>query len=235
MRRRVFLTVAMGAAALSAAEIGYSVKWVGEMRKVMMMGQDDGTIALDSLQNLQHLYALGPVEGLNGEITVFDGQSLVATIRDGRPAVQNTFTVKAPMLVYTQVTKWSQVSLPASVRTLSDIAKFARSSAQKAGLDLKAPFPFRITGHAREIGMHVVNRQGRDAKGAAAHEAIEVKIPLQDRDVELLGFWSDKHEGVFTHMGSTIHVHGRTADNQISGHVDAVTLASGSLWLPAAH
>jgi acetolactate decarboxylase len=105
--------------------------------------------------------------------------------------------------------------------------------ARKAGLDMTAPIPFRVTALAQEIQMHIVNRQGRDAKGREAHEAIEVKFPLTHVMVELIGFWSDRHGGVFTHMGSNVHVHGRTTDNKVSGHVDSFRIESGELWLPA--
>ena len=48
----------------------YQVKWVGELHKVMMLGEDAGIISLDTLAGKPHVYAIGPVEGLNGEITV---------------------------------------------------------------------------------------------------------------------------------------------------------------------
>jgi len=53
----------------------------------------------------------------------------------------------------------------------------------------------------------------------------------QDADVELIGFWSDRHQGIFTHKGTHVHVHGRTGDGKLSGHVDGVTFVSGHLWL----
>jgi acetolactate decarboxylase len=81
--------------------------------------------------------------------------------------------------------------------------------------------------------MHIENRQGREAKGHEGHEAIKVSMPLTHAQVELIGFWSDKHTGVFTHMGSNVHVHGRTTDNKLSGHVDSVKIGTGKLWLPA--
>jgi acetolactate decarboxylase len=231
MRIPCFILIA--SAALLAGSKSYDVKWVGEMRKVMMMGEDKGIISLDSLKDKAHLYALGPVEGLNGEITVFDSEPFIATIRDGKPFIEKKFHVRAPLLVYVQVAKWTPIAIPSSVKSLPDLDKFVAASARKAGLEMTAPFPFRVTGHAQEIQMHIVNRQGRDATGREAHEAIEVKIPLNDVMVELIGFWSDRHGGIFTHMGSNTHVHGRTTDNKVSGHVDSFRIESGELWLPA--
>jgi acetolactate decarboxylase len=231
MRMPWFFLVA--SVVLSGASKTYEVKWVGEMRKVMMLGEDAGIISLDSFKDKPHLYALGPVEGLNGEITVIDGEPFIATIRDGKPFVEETFHVRAPLLVYVQVAKWTPVPIPSSVESLPDLEKFIAASARKASLDMTAPFPFRVTAKAHEIQMHIVNRQGRDAKGHEAHEAIEVKIPLKGVSVELIGFWSDRHGGIFTHMGSNTHVHGKTTDNKVSGHVDSLKIESGELWLPA--
>src|SRR3954466_6589517 len=93
---------------LLAAAPAYDVKWVGEMHKVMMMGEDQGIISLASLKGKPNLFALGPVEGLNGEITVLNSDPSIAVIRDGKPAIEKTFDVKAPLLVYAQVEKWTK-------------------------------------------------------------------------------------------------------------------------------
>ena len=211
----------------------YEVKWVGELHKVMMLGEDAGIIGLDTLRGKPHVYAIGPVEGLNGEITVFDSEPFIGVVRDGKPAVERTFAVRAPLLVWVQVDKWTEVAIPTSVQSLAELDKFVGEAARKAGIDVTAPFPFRVTAHTHEIAMHIVNRQGRDAKGHDGHEAIKVSMPLTHAQVELIGFWSDKHTGVFTHMGSNVHVHGRTTDNKLSGHVDSVKIGTGKLWLPA--
>ncbi len=222
----IFLFLLMGGA--------YEVKWVGELHRVMMLGEDAGIIGLDTLRGQPHLYAIGPVEGLNGEITIFDSEPVIGLVRDGKPVVEHSFDVRAPLLVWAQVEKWREVAIPSTVQSLADLDKFVGDAAKQAGIDLTAPFPFRVTAHTHEIAMHIVNRQGREAKGHEGHEKIEVKIPLTHADVELLGFWSDKHAGVFTHQGANVHIHGRTADNKLSGHLDEVKIGSGKLWLPAA-
>ncbi len=80
--------------------------------------------------------------------------------------------------------------------------------------------------------MHIVNRQGRPVGGHTEHESIQFPLSIEDTAVELIGFWPDRHQRILTHMGSNIHVHGRTADARLSGHVDEVRFISGELWLP---
>ena len=215
----------------STAPKPHEVQWVGELHKVMMLGEDAGVITLDSLGKGKDLYALGPLEGSNGEITVFAGDPLVATIRDGAPHVEHTSNVKAPLLVWARVESWKPIALPESVKSLDALDRFLAETVAAAGLE--APVPFRVTGRVQKMALHIVNRQGQEAKGHEAHEKIKVVLPVEDADVELLGFWSDQHEGVFTHRGSHVHAHGRTADDKLSGHVDEVVFAAGQLWLPS--
>ena len=217
----------------STAPKPYEVKWVGELHKVMMEGEDAGVISLDSLGGGAKLYALGPLEGSNGEITVFAGDPFIATIRDGVPHIEHSASVQAPLLVWAEVESWTPMALPENVKSLEDLDRFVAERAAVDGSGLEAPFPFRVTGRVEKMSMHIVNRQGREAKGHEAHDKIKVMLPVESAEVELLGFWSDRHEGVFTHRGSHVHVHGRTTDDKLSGHVDEVVLAAGQLWLPS--
>jgi hypothetical protein len=58
------------------------VQWIGEMRKVMHQGDLTGHVDLRSLANRPHLYAVGPLEGLRGEVTIWDGKASLATLKN---------------------------------------------------------------------------------------------------------------------------------------------------------
>ena len=232
MNNRFLAILVTAALAIAAtAPKSYQVKWIGALHKVMG-GEDKAAISLDSFSSVPNFYALGPMAGLNGEITVFNSEPSISTIQDGKPIVQKTFHVEAPLLIYVQVAKWSETPIPASVRTLADLEKFVAARARKAGIDMNEPFPFRVIAHCDDVAMHIVNRQGREIKGHEDHAKIQVKIPIAGADMEFLGFWSDRQQIVLTHMGSNAHVHGRTADGKLSGHVDEVHLRPGKLFLP---
>ncbi len=51
----------------------HTVEVVGEMRNVMWKGELEGIISIDSLKDYPHLYGLGPLEYLKGEILIIDG------------------------------------------------------------------------------------------------------------------------------------------------------------------
>ncbi|HWR32695.1 MAG TPA: heavy metal-binding domain-containing protein, partial [Chitinophagaceae bacterium] len=56
------------------------VKIAGAMMKVMRQGELYGTIDLDTISNKEHLYGVGPVEYLKGELMIIDGKSYKSTV-----------------------------------------------------------------------------------------------------------------------------------------------------------
>jgi acetolactate decarboxylase len=226
------LTVGTAAEPPTGGGTAYRVKSGGEMRNVMQKGNLDAHVDCGTLRGLRGLYALGPVEGLKGEITVLDGKPSVSTVRDGKPAVSDEWP-KACFLVYVQVEGWQTTALPKDVVTLAHLQPVVLSAAKKAGLDVEKPFPFRLTGTPKRVDYHIVWKTDGLPHTRELHAKAKRPFVVEGREVEMLGFYSDKHHGVFTHHDSNIHVHVRTADGKDSGHVDAVTLASGmTLHLP---
>jgi acetolactate decarboxylase len=65
------------------------------------------------------------------------------------------------------------------------------------------------------------------------HEKAKIRFQLKDQPVEIVGFCSDKHHGVFTHHDSKVHMHMKRTDGTSGGHVDGLQLSGGmSLLLP---
>ncbi|MCB1155148.1 hypothetical protein KDL45_15935, partial [bacterium] len=53
----------------------------GRMHQVMM-GEHAGQVELSSLADLPHLYAVGPIENLQGEVTILDGHPHLTQVND---------------------------------------------------------------------------------------------------------------------------------------------------------
>ncbi|MBL0335613.1 MAG: acetolactate decarboxylase [Chitinophagaceae bacterium] len=71
------------------------------MMNVMRKGELSGTINLDTISNKEHLYGVGPVEYLRGELLIIDGKSYQSTVAaDGSIRMEETFKVRAPFFVY---------------------------------------------------------------------------------------------------------------------------------------
>lgn len=211
------------------------VQWLGEQRQVMRDGDTRARIDLRTLAGRPHLYALGPLAGLRGEVTIGSSEPSISTVTPiGGVAVDNSFAHSATFLVYAEVPVWTASPLPASVQTLADLGRHLEDAARAAGLPSNQPFAFRLTGRAPRILYHIVNKQDDSPHSAAVHKKIQVLYTLTNAEVEMIGFWSDQHHGIFTHHGENIHVHVRTRDRRHAGHVDEATLGPDlTLHLPA--
>jgi acetolactate decarboxylase len=121
------------------------VRWVGAQRD-MLAGDVSGTIDLATLAHLPHLYALGPREGLQGEVSIFDGRPSVSRVVDGRIDVDSSFQHRACSLAYATVPAWDETALAHAV---PDVASFEERLLETAtGRGTTEPFPFRVAGRA---------------------------------------------------------------------------------------
>jgi alpha-acetolactate decarboxylase len=185
--------------------------------------------------NLSNLYAVGPPEGLRGEITILDSQPYVSTIEDGRIVVGQSFRHHALFLVWVEVAAWREVPLPSTVSTYRDVESFVPVAARATGLDTARPLPFLLRGPVTRLDFHIFNKRDTLPHSPEVHERIKVKFAVQEVAAEMIGFWSDKHEGIFIPQGRTAHIHFRTSDTAMAGHVDELKLGPGSvLALPRA-
>ncbi len=135
-------------------ETGSEVKVVGEMKSVMWKGQLQGTIHLDTIADKTHLYGLGPVEYLAGEILVLDGKSYQSTVTsDTTMKVEETFNIKAPFFGYANISTWAEQALPDSIETIPQLEQFL----DQVSLNSPRPFMFKLTGTVQQATIHIVN------------------------------------------------------------------------------
>lgn len=201
----------------------------GAMRNVMWKGELQGTIDLDSLRDKENLYGLGPVEFLVGEILILDGKSFVSRVlTDSTMSVTETFQVKAPFFVHVQVPQWESFGLPDSVTELKSLEGFIESIMTNQ----KRPFAFRLTGKISKATIHVVNLPPGSTVSSPdeAHRG-QVNYKLVGDEVEILGFFSRRHKGIFTHHDSNMHLHLITRDKSMMGHVDKLEFNRGAMKL----
>jgi len=211
------------------------VRYVGNRRAIMKQGDLSARIALNSLAGVDHLYALGPVEGLRGEVTIYDGMPSITTLSDDAAEVSTAMDAQAIFLVYGAASEWTEVPVSESITGLEELEAFVRLEAETVGLDLETPFPFRIEGAVDTAAYHVIWRtDDRAMHNHAAHQKAKRMFELSDEPVRMVGFWLHAGgEGVYTHPGMRTHVHIMNADNTTSGHLDDLTLPAGAtLYLP---
>jgi acetolactate decarboxylase len=200
----------------------------------IMSGTIEATIPLDNLQEIEHLYALGALEHLQGEIQIFDGEAVISSVEDTVLKITNTWDKSAALLVYASVKEWDEFEIPKDVISKASLEQFVQNTAKQLGYTREQAFPFLIEGTPESLDWHVIKWDVNDMVHThEKHQNSGLRGKLDKTLVTILGFYSELHKGVFTHHTANMHLHFRTKDKRLAGHVDDFRLASGmKLKLP---
>jgi acetolactate decarboxylase len=211
---------------------GYSLWYLGSQRQTIMTGDRAAHLDLRTLQGRAHLYGIGPIQGLSGEVTIVDSRPSLARVgADHVVHVTESYEAGVPFFVWAEVSAWQTQEVPDAARSYAEVERFVGEAGAKAGLT--QAFPFVMTGRPELIDFHIVNATPATPPGMEAHQKIQIPFEQHGKDVKFVGFWSSQHQGVFTPMGTNMHAHFQTLDNQVSGHVQGLRLAQGmTLGLP---
>lgn len=204
---------------------GYDLWFVGAQRETIMNGRLAAALDLNTLAGEEHLYGLGPLEQLRGEVTIADSRpSLARVAADGSVQVAESFAAGVPFFVWAAVPQWRRVPIPVEISSFADLERFVPQAAAASGLDPAQPLPFLVNGREELIEFHVLNRVGDPPHNMDAHKKIQITFELEKAEAVIVGFHSTKHRGVFTPGDSNIHIHFQTPDNDKSGHIQKVEL-----------
>ena len=205
------------------------VKIAGQMKDVMWEGQLHGKIELDTILNREHLYGLGPVEYLTGEIMIIDGRCFISEVEsDTSMRVEETFAVKAPFFGYANVSNWKPTVLPDTVLDPLQL----QYHLEKETSVRDQPFFFKLNGYVENATVHVVNLPGGSTVSSPeeAHRG-QKDYAIGNEKVEILGFFSTRHKTIFTHHDTFLHMHLMTHDRKKMGHLDAFRFKKGEMML----
>jgi acetolactate decarboxylase len=206
---------------------GGGVRWIGAQREVLA-GDIRGHVALAELSATPHLYGLGPLEGVRGEVSIFGGPPSIARIDVGMVVTTETWDARACFLVWAQVPSWFEHTHRSALEHLERVENEVVALASERDLDLDRPFPFRVLGSAVAATLHVLDKRDGLPHNSERHEQAKVRRTLRHTAVELIGFHSRQHRGVFTPRDSNVHVHLRTDDGRVSGHLEEIRLEPGA-------
>lgn len=212
----------------------YEVQYRGSLRSMIHEGDISDKIDLRTFRNQQHVYALGVLENLKGEILIYDGVPYISVVKD-TVGIVDSYNHKAALLVYTQVKRWQETVIPEDVTTTSDFENFLYSTANSQKLNVDEPFPFLIIGKVASMSWHVIDWvEGDTVHTHEKHRTAGIKGVIEDVEVEILGFHYDK-PGIFTHHSSNIHMHAKTRDVRLTAHVDDIMLGDEMRLLLPTH
>src|SRR5215475_5349633 len=216
------------------ASSGHGVRWAGAQRDVLG-GDISGRVDLAELAALPDLYGLGPLEGVRGEVTIVRGVPSIARMDHGRVVTTEAWNARACFLVWTQVPVWHARVQEDDAVDLEGIEHAVVALAREQGIDVSRPFPFFVDGAVSDAVLHVLDKRDGLPHTPERHEQAKVRQRLTRIPVEVIGFHSRHHHGVFTPKESNVHAHARTADRSVSGHVETIRLTPGArIAVPAA-
>lgn len=207
-----------------------NVKVVGAMKNVMWKGELAATIDLDTISHKKGLYGIGPESFLTGELLIKDGEIFVSRVTsDTTMGVSKTYTGSAPFFVYAHVDEWKETALPNNTINIPELEKFIN----EVTLGEKRPFTFKLIGKVSKARIHVQNvpKGTKVTSPDEAHQG-QTDYTIKKENVEIIGFFSTEHKGIFTHHDSFLHMHLITEDETQMGHLDELEIEDMKLYLP---
>ena len=205
------------------------VKYSGALRS-MMSGDLQATASLDSLSAKPHLYALGAFENLKGEIQIFNGKAFNTAVQSGNLVFDKTFDKKASLIVYAEIANWQNIEIPSAINSSKKLETFIEEQAKKLGIDTEKPIPFLIEGKSQSLSWHVINWKDGDTKHThKKHKESGLNGIEENEKIEIIGFFSKSHKAVFTHHTTFLHMHFKSENEELAGHVDDLKLGNAMI------
>lgn len=205
------------------------IQTVSAMRKVMMGEDLSAHILWDTIAR-KNLYAVCPLGRIEGEITIVDGKMYAARVNANNTVdLADKWDVRSPFAVYAYVREWEEIKTEAHFSNDKELQEFIEKVAKSNGKDLTQPFVFRIVGDFETIKYHIISKPEAEMEhDHEAHDRAKRHFTLQRIEGEVVGFYSQSHEGIFTHRGNYIHAHFVDAGKTTTGHLEQAII-SGSI------
>ena len=201
-----------------------TVYFYGNVESIMQ-GDYPPVFDMDSIAEKQNIYAIGAMDGLTGEIQIFNSIPFHSTVENDTVIVGSDPTAQASLLIYAQVTDWKEVPLPMSVVNQEALVGFLEYDESMNKISAERPLVFTLEGRAEQLDWHVIKGPVPDSLSHEGPHHVQSKSgTIKDVEVEILGFYSREHMGIFTHQNLPLHLHFKTADGLLAGHLDDLEL-----------
>lgn len=116
------------------------------------------------------------------------------------------------------------MDLPDSIHSVQQLEQFLLRITQNQN----QPFLFRFSGEVEQANIHIVNLPKGTVVSTPtdAHQG-QKSFLLPSQQVEVIGFFSTAHKGIFTHHDTCLHKHLITHDRRKMGHLDEARFKKG--------
>jgi alpha-acetolactate decarboxylase len=224
----------------AAASEPFDVRVFGNFERMLHSGDTRGAVKLREILTLPGSYGLGALDGLRGEILLWDGKLLVSRGHSANGAVEPFApTDEAVFFVVARVEAWDEVAIPSDM-TRAEFELFVLQNAVRKGLSRDRAFPFSVRGSFPRVLWHVATgasstHSDQSTEAVRTHSQGHARSRVFDQTNVagfLLGFYSGVAlEGAISHPGERFHVHYADAGFSVSGHIDDYRIARGAVLL----
>lgn len=196
---------------------------IGILREIMHQGQYQARVLIDTLDK-SNLYAVGALENLSGELTIQNGKIYGSEVFGDSIINVSHKSLKATLLVSAKNDRWD--TIPAA--GITSLENFITDLAIQKGLN--QAFPFLVLGSADTVVHHVI-RFDPEKDDLLRHREDAKHDTLTNARVMLVGFYSTKAKGIYTHHDSNMHVHVIDETTQNTGHLEMVDFGNHSVQI----
>ncbi len=205
-------------------EIETEIKTISAMKKVMMGEDLSAHIDWDSIAK-ENLFAVCPMGRIQGEVTIVNGKMFTSKVNEKNEIViENNWNIKSPFAVYAYVKSWHELEMNQGIANEDDLQMVVENAVKKLGLKTDKPFVFRIVGNFDKVDYHIISKPENEKEhNHDLHDKAKKHFSLNNVNGQLMGFYSKKHEGVFTHRGHYIHTHFIDDAETNMGHLEQVS------------
>lgn len=184
-------------------------------RQANIVGQNNiaGLVPIAAMSGGNGMYGLGAYEGLDGEITIFQGRPYITQVRDGNIVMRHDTDGSAIFAAWTKNDTWRDEPIPPDVNSSVDLQRFIRARAGAAGIDTAVTaFPFLIRGAPAELEWHInLDRtDGRTGCHPRAFSGLKRQLCHAKRSGNDSGF-------LFRAASRNVHRHLRTSHGWFGG------------------
>jgi len=222
------LPIVLLAACSSAPTWDGEVETYGTLHEVLRLGEDQGRVVVAEAAG-PHTVGLGALEGLGGEVVIFEGQMYTGRVESDRVVSdRGSESDEAAFLAVAEVTEWDELSIAHTV-SLHNLGLLLEGIAAENAFGEFDTFPFVIEGELLNLESHVINGSCPIANPDGPPPARQSAERAHGR---LVGFYTTLPPGTLTHHGSPLHVHVVLAGKKpLVAHVDDVRITAGSTLL----
>jgi len=209
----------------------------GTMHEAIGQQHHQGRVGLSTLVNRPHFFGIAALEGLQGEITVFDSDvTITGVAAEGNLEPIRGDDLQATLLAGAYVPAWTEYKLEDDIAP-AGFDEMVRDAATRSGVDVFKPFVFTIDGEFHDIRLHVIHGacpiHARMNKIQLAKEQMPFEGEFETIRGRLVGIYASDAVGKLTHPDTSTHVHllfrDEASGENVTGHLERVGLAKDAV------